>query len=128
MVNLAPWCFAGGVFLTDLAVAGPGDGLGELVANPELHELVGDQHVAARAGVVLADADLLVVDADDTVAGAPPRHPLLAGALRCTLLRHPSGPGRGGEPACWGLVTDRAVLAFAVVLLHPLVQRLLRDF
>jgi hypothetical protein len=35
---------------------GPGDGLEELVAHPELEQGVGDQHIAGAAAAVLADA------------------------------------------------------------------------
>jgi len=83
-------------------------GLEQVVADPELQQLVGDVDAAVRPGAVLADRDLLVVHADDSVggdaAGYPRRPaPLLAASgwtsQRC-LGRHPGRVGAGSEPVC----------------------------
>jgi hypothetical protein len=57
-----------GVFFSYLPAAGAGDGLHQLITDPELEQLVGDQHVATLPGAVFAHRDLLPADADDAVA------------------------------------------------------------
>ena len=47
--------------------SGSGHGIHQLLADPELEQLVGDQHVATLPSSVFADADLLPVDADYAV-------------------------------------------------------------
>ena len=66
-------------FLSHLPGACSGDGLEEFVVDPELEGLVGDLDVASGAGAVLADADLLPGDADDSVAGDAAADPALTG-------------------------------------------------
>ena len=62
MSNLAPGTGSGGALLADRSRVCAGGCLHELVADPELQELVGDQDVAVRAREVLPDADLLRPD------------------------------------------------------------------
>ena len=56
-----------GVFLPHLPAAGSCHGLHQFFTDPKLQQLVGDEDVAAGAGAVFADVDLLPVDADDAV-------------------------------------------------------------
>jgi hypothetical protein len=65
-----------------------------LVPDPELQQPAADVHVAAGAGVMLADADLLPGDAHHAVAGHPAGDPVIAGAL-VDGGQHRRGLGRG---------------------------------
>ena len=99
-----------GVFLPHLPAAGAGDGLHQLRSDPELQQLVGDQHVAAGPGPVFADRDLLPVDADNPVAAHLARHPAVASSIRGA---RDSTTGRAGATGlaeadpCWS--TTRVV-------------------
>jgi hypothetical protein len=75
---------------------------------------------------VLADADLLVADTDDAVAGHAPGDPLLAGGVR-TWSRCPWTGAAHAEPAGRGGVAESLVGPFVVVVGDPLVQRRLGD-
>src|SRR5438128_10674804 len=70
----------------DVAGARSHDRLEQLVADPELKHAVRHQHVAGAAAIVLANADLRITDAHDSVAGHPPADPLLAVSLRMSQL------------------------------------------
>src|SRR5580698_2977795 len=70
------------VLLADFTTPRPGDRLEEFVADPELEHAIADEHVAGVAAVVLAHADVLPIDADQTVGGDTTGHPLLARSLR----------------------------------------------
>ena len=87
----------------DHASARSSDCLEQLLADPELEQAVGDQDGAGTAGVVPPHADLLVVDADDAIAGHPPADPLLSVAFAMSQLIPDFGAasakaalGRGG--------------------------------
>jgi len=68
------------------AVACASHRLEQLTAHPELKQAVGHEHVTGAAGVVPPHAHLLVVDADDTIAGHLPADPLLSVALGMSQL------------------------------------------
>jgi hypothetical protein len=115
------------VLFADLtSFACSGDCLQEFVADPELQYAVGDQDVAGAAGIMLADADLLVTDTDDAVAADLSADPLLAVALGSlgkamdVLLGLVETNG-----GC--LVTQRLVGSGVVVVAHPLVESRLGD-
>jgi hypothetical protein len=85
-----------GVFLPHLPAAIAVDGLHQLRSDPELQQLVGDQHVAAGAGAVFAHRDLLPVDADNPVAAHLARHPAVASSIRgARRLDHRPGRRHG---------------------------------
>jgi hypothetical protein len=50
-------------------------------ADPELQQLVGDVDIAAGAGVVLADRDLLPGHADHAVGAHPAGDPVITAAI-----------------------------------------------
>ena len=111
------------MFLADVALAGPGDCLEQLVPNPELKQPVRHQDVALAAAVVLAHADVLPVDADDAVARDTSRNPLLTVALRAshelpTLVL-------AVEPAHRRHIAQRLVRPLRVVVAHPLIESFL---
>jgi hypothetical protein len=129
-----------GVFLPHLPAAIAGDGLHQLRSDPELQQLVGDQHVAAGAGAVFAHRDLLPVDADNPVAAHLARHPAVASSIRgARRLDH--RPGRrhgtrrtrpllvdhsgGVEPLSRGRIIEGLVRPGGVVVADPFIQRLL---
>src|SRR5438874_7742300 len=111
------------MFLADLPAAGPCDRLEEVVGNPKLKQAIGHQHVARAPAVVLADTDLLMADTDHSVAGDPPRNPLLAIALLTPQL--PLAAPSGLESTRWGGVAQRLVRPLRVVVAHPLIECLL---
>src|SRR5947199_8550574 len=66
---------------------GPSHRPEQLIADPELKQPFGDQDVAGAAAEVLADADVLRVDAHDAIGCHSARDPLLSIALgRCCKL------------------------------------------
>jgi hypothetical protein len=69
------------VFLAHLPVAVSGDGFEQFAADPELEQVFAHVDVAAGAGVVLADADLLPGHADHAVAADLAGDPVLAGPV-----------------------------------------------
>ena len=97
-----------GVLVADLTTPGPGHGLEELVADPELEDAVAHEHVAGAAPVVLADTDLLPADADHAVR-ATRRVTHCSPVAPGTGAR--AGPGRGsGSPAWHRRVIDASGL------------------
>src|SRR5579864_292995 len=108
----------------DVASACSHDRLEQLVADPELKQAVGHQHVAGAAAKVLAHTDLLIADAHDSVAGHPPANPLLAVALRMSQLMPDFSVARA-EPALRRDVAQGLMWSLRVVVAHPLIQRLL---
>src|SRR5438105_11699418 len=108
----------------DVAGARSHDRLEQLVADPELKHGVGHQHVAGAAAIVLANADLLITDAHDSVAGHPPADPLLAVSLRMSQLMPDFSVARA-EPAFRRAVAQRLMWSLRVVVGHPLIERLL---
>src|SRR2546430_16995260 len=105
------------MFLADLALAGPGDCLEQLVSDPELKQPVRDQDVALAAAVVLAHADVLPVDAVDAIARPSSGHPLLTVAL-WTSGQLPTLVA-AVEPACGRHIAQRLVRPLRAVGAHP---------
>src|SRR2546425_12219117 len=83
-----------GVQFANRALARASHGFEQLAADPELKQAVGHKHVIGAADVVPPHADLLVADADDTIAGHPPADPLLSVAFRMSQLLPDLCPGR----------------------------------
>ena len=111
--------------LADIPLAGPNHGLEQLVADPELEQPVGHEHIAGAATEVFADADLLVTDAHESIASHPSADPLLTVALgprSQSVLRLVVA---GVEAALRGGVDQRLVRTLRVVVVNPFVQRLL---
>src|SRR5207245_10718222 len=100
------------------------DRIGHLVAAPELKHAVRHQHVAGAASIVLANADLRIPDAHDSVAGHPPADPLLAVSLRMSQLMPDFSVARA-EPALRRDVAQCLMWSLRVVVGHPLIERLL---
>ena len=103
---------------------GPSHRPEQLIADPELKQPCGDQDVAGAAAEVLADADVLRVDAHDAVGCHSARDPVLSIALgrwrklARAVLTTP-------KPALRSRVLERLVRPLSVVVAHPLIQRLL---
>src|SRR6476646_5159025 len=112
------------MLLADLPATCPGDRLQELIAHPELKEAVRHENVAGAAAEVLADADLLRVDADEAVASHQARDPLLTVALRTAQLPLLVAD-LGLKSTLWGDVGQRLVRTLRVVVGNPLIERLL---
>ena len=108
------------MLLADLAGFRSGHRLEQLVADPELKQPVGHQDVAGVASVVLAHADVLGVDADDSVRSHPARNPLLAVAFGMSQLM-PDLLVRSPEAAFRSGVRQRLVRSLRVVVGHPLI-------
>src|ERR1700674_4137843 len=109
----------------DIPFAGPDHGLEQLVADPELKQAVGHEHIAGAATEVFAYADLLVTDADESIASHPSADPLLTIALgprSQSMLRLVVA---GVEAALRGGVGQRLVRTLRVVVVNPFIQRLL---
>jgi hypothetical protein len=129
------------VFLPHLPAAGAGDGLHQLGTDPELEQLVADQHVAALPGPMFAHTDLLPADADDPVAAHLAGDPAVAFSIRgaCRLDHRPGrrhgirrtrprlvDRSAGVEPLSRGRIIEGLVRPGGVVVADPLIQRLLR--
>src|SRR5216683_4940867 len=106
------------------AVACASHRLKQLATDPELKQAVGHEHVTGAAGVVPPHAHLLVVDADDSVAGHLPADPLLSVALGMSQLM-PDRFIAGAEAALGREVAQRLVRPLRVVVGHPLIECLL---
>ena len=93
---------AQGLFVSYLAAAGAGGGFDELVPDPKPQQVPVDVHIAARSGVVPAQADLLPGHAHHPVGGDPPRYPVRALTLMNTRRgRGLNRPGMSGDSICW---------------------------
>src|SRR3989442_1766634 len=103
---------------------GPSHRPEQLIADPELKEPLGDQDVAGAAAVVLADANVLGVDAHDAVGCHPARDPLLTVALRRSCERAWVVLA-AMEPALRSRILERLVRTLSVVVAHPLIESLL---
>src|SRR5260221_13808711 len=80
-MNLTPHGCAVGVHFADVSLASSNHGFEEIAADPELKQAIGHEHIAGAAAEVFAHADLLVADADESIASHPSADPLLAVAL-----------------------------------------------
>src|SRR3989442_731968 len=103
---------------------GPSHRPEQLIADPELKQPLGDQDVAGAAAVVLADADVLGVDAHDAVGCHSARNPLLAVALRRSRERA-WVVLTALKPALGRRILERLVRTLSVVVGHPLIESLL---
>jgi len=81
--------FAGaeGPFVSYLATAGARDGLDQFIADEKSQQLSINVHIAAGAGVVCAQADLLPGHTDHPISGHPLAHPVIAAAILAAGLR-----------------------------------------
>src|SRR6266851_10094627 len=97
------------MFLADLTSwRGPSHRPEQLIADPELKQPLGDQDVAGAAAVVLADADVLGVDAYDAVGRHSARDPLLSGPLWVSQLM-PDLTSACAKPAVRGGILEGLV-------------------
>ena len=69
------------MLLPDLSCGLPGHAFHQLVAHPVLQRPVGDQDIAGAAGITLANANLLVADADHPDGTHLAGDPVLPGAV-----------------------------------------------
>src|ERR1700730_8023391 len=111
--------------LADIPLAGPNHGLEQLIADPELKQAIGHEHIAGAATEVFAYADLLVTDAHESIASHPSADPLLTIALGPRSQSMPRLVVAGVEAAVRGGVGQRLVRTLRVVVVNPFVQRLL---
>src|SRR5438445_13116292 len=107
------------MLLANRPAAPAGHCLEQLAPNPELQRALRHKHVAGAPSEVLADADLLPVDADQAVGGDLPADPLLPAAFGAWRGRSSAGLG-DLEPARRGRIAQRLVGALGVVVGHPL--------